>query len=77
MMREEERKGSKGRQTRKGGTPMEVYPSDLSDAEWAILEPLIPPEKPGGRPRQVEMRAVQSADLLRAASGLCLAHDPT
>lgn len=37
---------------------MEVYPSDLSDDEWAILEPLIPPEKPGGRPRQVKMRAV-------------------
>jgi transposase len=37
---------------------MEIYPSDLSDAEWAILEPLIPPEKPGGRPREVDMRAV-------------------
>ncbi len=37
---------------------MELYPSDLSDAEWAILEPLIPPEKPGGRPREVDMRAV-------------------
>ncbi|RTH16858.1 IS5/IS1182 family transposase, partial [Thermus scotoductus] len=23
------------------------YPSDLSDAEWAILEPLIPAPKPG------------------------------
>lgn len=34
------------------------YPSDLSDAEWAILEPLIPKEKPGGRPRKVDMRAV-------------------
>ena len=37
---------------------MEIYPSDLSDAEWALLEPLIPPEKPGGRPRGVDMRAV-------------------
>ena len=37
---------------------MELYPSDLTDAEWAILEPLIPAEKPGGRPREVEMRAV-------------------
>src|SRR6266487_5098774 len=37
---------------------MELYPSDLTDDEWAILEPLIPPEKPGGRPREVEMRAV-------------------
>jgi transposase len=54
---------------------MEIYPSDLTDAEWTLLEPLIPPEKPGGRPREVEMRAVQSADLLRTASWLCLAHD--
>ncbi len=37
---------------------MQVYPSDLCDDEWAILEPLIPPEKPGGRPREVDMRAV-------------------
>ena len=42
----------------KDGEPMEVYPSDLSDDEWAILEPLIPPEKPGGRPREVDMHAV-------------------
>src|SRR5437660_9677572 len=27
--------------------PMKPYASDLSDAEWAILEPLIPPAKPG------------------------------
>ena len=37
---------------------MELYPSDLTDEEWALLEPLIPPEKPGGRPREVDMRAV-------------------
>ena len=34
------------------------YPSDLTDAEWEQLEPLIPAAKPGGRPRTVEMRAV-------------------
>ncbi|WP_126594728.1 IS5 family transposase [Dictyobacter aurantiacus] len=37
---------------------MERYPSDLTDAEWVILEPLIPLEKPGGRPRKIDMRAV-------------------
>jgi len=26
------------------------YPSDVTDAEWAIIEPLIPKVKPGGRP---------------------------
>lgn len=34
------------------------YPSDLTDDEWAILEPLIPPPKPGGRHRSVDMREV-------------------
>jgi Transposase and inactivated derivatives len=27
------------------------YPTDLSDEQWAIVSPLIPPAKPGGRPR--------------------------
>lgn len=54
--------------------PMEVYPSDLSDEEWALLQPLIPPEKPGGRPREVDMRAVQSANLFCVAQRLRLAH---
>jgi putative transposase len=37
------------------------YPSDLTDEQWAMVEPLIPPAKQsprGGRPRQVEMREV-------------------
>jgi len=34
------------------------YPSDLSDEQWKLLEPLIPPEKPGGRPREQDMREV-------------------
>ena len=32
------------------------YPSDLTEQEWALLEPLIPPAKPGGRPRTTDMR---------------------
>ncbi len=36
----------------------QVYPSDLSDEEWALLSPLIPPAKPGGRPRSVEIRRI-------------------
>jgi len=38
-------------------------PSDLSEQEWAILEPLIPPAKLGGRPRSTQMRAVVNAIL--------------
>ena len=26
-----------------------AYPTDLTDAQWAILEPLVPPPQPGGR----------------------------
>jgi putative transposase len=37
------------------------YPTDLTDAQWAILEPLIPSAKPGGRPREVDMREVVNA----------------
>ena len=37
------------------------YPSDLTDAEWKILQPLIPPAKEGGRPRTTEMREVLNA----------------
>ena len=34
------------------------YPSDLSDAQWNRIAPLIPPAKPGGRPRGVDMREI-------------------
>jgi putative transposase len=34
------------------------YPSDLTDREWALLEPLLPPAKPGGRPRRVNLRQI-------------------
>lgn len=35
-----------------------AYPSDLSDAEWRVLEPLLPVAKPGGRPRKHALRDV-------------------
>jgi transposase len=34
------------------------YLTDLTDEQWAVLQPLIPQAKPGGRPRKVEMREV-------------------
>ena len=37
------------------------YPSDLSDAEWVLVEPMIPPAKHGGRPRDVNVREVLNA----------------
>jgi transposase len=41
--------------------PRPHYPTDLSDAEWAILEPLIPPPKPGGRPIKHPRREIVNA----------------
>src|ERR1700719_628121 len=38
-----------------------ALPSDLSDAQWERLEPLIPAAKPGGRPRKTDMRAAMNA----------------
>jgi putative transposase len=35
-----------------------TYPSDLTDEQFAIIVPLIPPAKPGGRPREVAMRDI-------------------
>jgi putative transposase len=35
-----------------------AYATDLTDEEWQILEPLLPPEKSGGRPRKYAMREV-------------------
>jgi putative transposase len=37
------------------------YPSSLTDAEWAELERLVPPARPGGRPRETDMCAAMDA----------------
>ena len=33
-----------------------TYPTDLNDREWQLLEPLLPPPKPGGRPLKYPRR---------------------
>ena len=45
------------------------YPSDLTDEEWALVAPLIPPAKRGGRPRTTDMREVMNAILYIAGGG--------
>src|SRR5437879_2424725 len=45
------------------------YPSDLTDKQWELLEPLIPDAKPGGRPREADVREVVSALLYRNGTG--------
>jgi putative transposase len=41
--------------------PRRRYPSDLTDAQWARLEPLLPPMHPGGRPRAHPLREIVDA----------------
>jgi putative transposase len=37
------------------------YPSDLTDAQWQLIQPLLPATKPGGRPRKHDLRAIVHA----------------
>jgi putative transposase len=45
------------------------YPSDLTDAQWEELAPLLPKAKPGGHPRTVDMREVKNGILYVLRSG--------
>jgi transposase len=45
------------------------YPSDLTDAEWALVEPFIPPAKRGGRRRTVDVREVLNGIFYILATG--------
>lgn len=50
-------------------TPRKAYATDLTDGQWANLEPLIPPAKHGGRPRTVDMREVVNTILYLNRAG--------
>jgi transposase len=45
------------------------YASDLTDVEWTLIRPLMPPRSPIGRPRTTDLRAVMNAILYMAATG--------
>jgi transposase len=45
------------------------YPSDLTDDEWKLVEPLIPPGKPGGGKRTVIMREVVNGLMYLLSTG--------
>jgi putative transposase len=54
------------------------YPTDLTDRQWARLEPHLPPPKPGGRPRSTDVREVVNAVLYVLRNGIvwrALPHD--
>ncbi len=46
-----------------------AYSTDLTDAQWTLLEPLLPPPKPGGRPRSVDLREIVNALLYLLRTG--------
>jgi putative transposase len=45
------------------------YRSDLTDAQWEWIRPLLPPAKPGGRPRTVDLREVLNTLFYQARTG--------
>jgi putative transposase len=54
------------------------YPTDLTSEQWEILQPLIPPEKPGGRYRKTNIQEVINAIFYLLRSGCAwrlLPHD--
>ena len=58
--------------------PREPYPSDLSDAAWAIVGPLLPPPVAAGAPRTTSFRAVLDAIFSVLSTGCAwsaLPHD--
>jgi putative transposase len=54
------------------GESRKAYPSDLTDEQWELIEPLIPKQrrsKNGGRPRSVNMREVLNTIFYQCRSG--------
>jgi transposase len=45
------------------------YPTDLTDAQWAFIEPIIPSQEGPGRPREVDLRRVLDALMYQDRSG--------
>ena len=47
----------------------QTYPTDLTDRQWECIKKYIPPAKPGGRPRTLDMRQVLNAILYIVVGG--------
>jgi putative transposase len=57
-----------------------TYRSDLTDAQWERIRPLLPPAKSGGRPREVDLREVVNTLFYQSRTGVqwdYLPHDLT
>jgi putative transposase len=58
--------------------PRQPYSTDLTDREWTLLEPYVPPAKPGGRPEKYPTRESLNALAYVARTGCAwrlLPHD--
>lgn len=49
--------------------PRKLYPSDMSDAEWAVIAPYLPEAKGFGHPREVDLREILNAIFYVQRSG--------
>lgn len=49
--------------------PEQVYPTDLTDGQWAIVEPLLPKHAGPGHPQQVSLRRILNAILYLLRTG--------
>ena len=49
--------------------PRRPYPTDLTDGQWVMIDPLIPDAEPGGRPRRAQKREIVEAILYFLRSG--------
>ena len=45
------------------------YPTDLSDGQWRLVDPHVPPPKPGGRPAKYPRREIVNAVLYQTRNG--------
>ena len=79
MPRSYKKRGTTPRPPRTATTqPRRAYDTDLTDAQWAILGPLLPPAPGGGRPRTTALREVVNALLYLLRTGCAwglLPHD--
>ena len=55
--------------TRPAPTMRKPYKTDLTDAQWTLVETLIPPARPGGRPRSTDIREVLNTLLYQSRTG--------
>lgn len=59
-------------------SPRKAYSTDLTDAQWEIIKPLLPPQCDAGRPREVDFREIINAVNYRTRTGCAwelLPHD--